>query len=270
MLFSAGTVLSLIFWLAMPYSESLDCVMSEILCWTPTLDRWIDVNVLYCRRPIRIFLIQVVPRPTFHDCKMWAPRRLQLPLLKFTFSIREFAFGNVCIIFIVYVLFSPGGYSLNMRKTLRDSRFKASASGDHVLPVIFPEYSVGGSRRIRGGHSVSPIDLMFTLRNLTTVRAPAWVRSIGTRYKSECYSIYAIETRWLMYFHSSKSMYRKPSTLDWTTLSGLRPQLCGLRHPIFRHEGFWIYVRRLEMVLSLSWRSIMQLRWGTEFNLPNI
>ncbi|KIM82146.1 hypothetical protein PILCRDRAFT_820524 [Piloderma croceum F 1598] len=43
--------------------------------------------------------------------------------------------------------------TLNTRKTLRDSRFKASASGDHALPVIFPEYSVGGSRRVRGGHS---------------------------------------------------------------------------------------------------------------------
>jgi len=43
--------------------------------------------------------------------------------------------------------------TLNTRKTLRDSRFKASVSGDHALPVIFPEYSVGGSRRVRGGHS---------------------------------------------------------------------------------------------------------------------
>jgi len=43
--------------------------------------------------------------------------------------------------------------TLNTRKTLRDSRFKVSASGDHVLPVIFPEYTVSGGRRVRGGHS---------------------------------------------------------------------------------------------------------------------
>jgi len=84
---------------------------------------------------------------------------------------------------------------LNTRKTLRDSRFKASASGDHVLPVIFPEYSVGGSRRARGGHSVSPTNVMVALRDLTTIRAAAWVRNIGTRCKSEHYSIYSIETR---------------------------------------------------------------------------
>ncbi|KIM82138.1 hypothetical protein PILCRDRAFT_820523 [Piloderma croceum F 1598] len=43
--------------------------------------------------------------------------------------------------------------TLNTRKTLHESRFKALASGDHVLPVIFPEYSVGRGHRARGEHS---------------------------------------------------------------------------------------------------------------------
>jgi hypothetical protein len=79
---------------------------------------------------------------------------------------------------------------LNTRKTLRDSRFKASASGDHALPIIFPENSVGRGHQARGGHSVSLMDVMVTLRDLTTIRAAAWISNIGTRCKSEYHSIY--------------------------------------------------------------------------------
>lgn len=42
--------------------------------------------------------------------------------------------------------------TLNTRKTISNSRIKQTASGNHVLPIIFPEFS-GGSRRTHGRHS---------------------------------------------------------------------------------------------------------------------
>jgi len=41
--------------------------------------------------------------------------------------------------------------TLNTRKTLSESRTKPTPSGDHVLPIIFPEFY--GSRRTRARHS---------------------------------------------------------------------------------------------------------------------
>jgi len=40
--------------------------------------------------------------------------------------------------------------TLNMRKQLREGRGKTTSSGDHILPVIFPNNFSGGTRRARG------------------------------------------------------------------------------------------------------------------------
>jgi hypothetical protein len=156
-------------------------VVTEIPCWTSKLDRWIDVNVLRCKCSLGYLSCSGCSLRYISWLQNVSSTSSPVILVKSIFSICKFALGNVCVIFVAYVSFSLGGYSLNTRKTLRDSRFKASVSGDHALPVIFPEYSVGGSRRVRGGHSVSPINVIVTLRDLMTYRAAAWVRNIGTR-----------------------------------------------------------------------------------------
>jgi hypothetical protein len=42
--------------------------------------------------------------------------------------------------------------TLNTRKQLRERRVKTTSSGDHILPVIFPDNFSGGSRRGHGRH----------------------------------------------------------------------------------------------------------------------
>lgn len=46
--------------------------------------------------------------------------------------------------------------TLNTRKTLSESRIQATPSGNHAMPVIFPEFSI--NRRTRGRHSHTKSD----------------------------------------------------------------------------------------------------------------
>jgi len=201
----------MICWLTMPYSESFGCVMFEIPCWTSKLDRWIDAGVLCCKCSLGYVSRSGCSLRYISWLQNVSSTSYPVILVKIDFQYMRIRSWQRMFYIHPILLFSTGGYSLNTRKTLRDSRFKVSASGDHVLPVIFPEYTVSGGRRVRGGHSVSPTNIMFTLRNLTTIHVPAW--NIGTRYKSEFYSIYLIETRWIVSLHSLKSVCKGPLTL---------------------------------------------------------
>jgi hypothetical protein len=96
-------------------------------------------------------------------------------------------------------------YSLNTRKTLRDSRFKASANGDHILPVIFPKYSINGSRRAPGEYSVSLTNVIISVRSDDNSRC-----SVGKKRRNTK----AWMQRWALFY-----------ILDSDALNNVLPQL---------------------------------------------